>query len=62
MKNNPEIEIPEKEKEQLKADSDVAYWSKEYDISPEDLKNKGYNVGIHDKIIESYLQKQVNAH
>jgi len=62
MKNNPEIEIPENEKEQLKHDSDVAYWSKEYDISPEDLKNKGYNIGIYDKIIESYLQKQVKAY
>jgi hypothetical protein len=62
MKNNPEIEIPENEKVQLKDDSDVAHWAKEYDISPEDLKNKGYNIGIYDKIIESYLQKQVKAY
>ena len=57
MKSNPEIEIPENEKKQVKENSEVAYWSKKYDISAEDLKNKQYNVGIYDKIIESYLQK-----
>jgi hypothetical protein len=56
MKNNPEIEALDKQIAQVKEDSDIAYWSKEYDISPEDLKNKGYNIGISDKIIESYLQ------
>jgi hypothetical protein len=57
MKNNPEIEKDlDKQIAQVKEDSDIAYWSKEYDISPEDLKNKGYNIGISDKIIESYLQ------
>lgn len=54
---NIEIEIPENEKIQVKENADVAYWSKKYDISVEDLKNKGYNIGIYDKIIESYLQK-----
>ena len=57
MKSNPEIEIPENEKKQVKENSEVAYWSKKYDISAEDLKNKEYNIGIYDKIIESYLQK-----
>jgi hypothetical protein len=56
MKNNPENENLDKEIAQVKEDSEIAYWSKEYDISPEDLKNKGYNIGISDKIIESYLQ------
>jgi len=59
MKNNPEIEIPEKEKIQVKENADIAYWSKKYDISIEDLKNKEYNVGIYDKIIESYLHQGV---
>jgi hypothetical protein len=57
MKNTAEIEIPENEKKQVKENSDVAYWSKEYDISAEDLKNKGYNIGIYDKIVDSYIQK-----
>jgi hypothetical protein len=57
MKSNPEIEIPENEKKQVKENSEVAYWSKKYDISAEDLKNKKYNIGIYDKIVESYLQK-----
>lgn len=57
MKNSPEIQIPENIKVQLKDDSDIAYWLKEYDISAEDLKNKDHNVGIYDKIIKSYLQK-----
>ena len=56
MKNNREIENLDKQIAQVKEDSDIAYWSKEYDISPEDLKNKGYNIGVYDKIIESYLQ------
>jgi hypothetical protein len=59
MENNPEIEIPEKGKIQVKENSDIAYWSKKYDISIEDLKNKEYNVGIYDKIIESYLHQGV---
>jgi len=56
MKNHAEIEIPDNEKKQVKENSEVDYWSKKYDISKEDLKNKNYNVGIYDKIIESYLQ------
>jgi hypothetical protein len=56
MKNNPEIEIPENDKKQVKENSDVPYWSKKYDISAEDLKNKKHTVGIYDKIIEKYLQ------
>ncbi|HAL80838.1 MAG TPA: hypothetical protein DCO83_00265 [Mucilaginibacter sp.] len=56
MKNNPEIEIPENEKKQVKENSDVAYWSQKYDISAEDLKNKKHSIGILDKIIEKYLQ------
>jgi hypothetical protein len=56
MKNHAEIEIPDNEKKQVKENSEVDYWSKKYDISKEDLKNKKYNVGIYDKIIESYLQ------
>jgi len=59
MKNRTDIEIPENEKKQVKENSEVDYWSKKYDISQEDLKNKKINVGIYDKIIESYLQ---NAH
>jgi hypothetical protein len=57
MKSKPEIKIPENEKKQVKENSEVAYWSKKYDISAEDLKNKEYNIGIYDKIIESYIQK-----
>jgi hypothetical protein len=56
MKNRTDIEIPENEKKQVKENSEVDYWSKKYDISKEDLKNKKNNVGIYDKIIESYLQ------
>ncbi|BAU55745.1 hypothetical protein [Mucilaginibacter gotjawali] len=56
MKNRTDIEIPENEKKQVKENSEVDYWSKKYDISKEDLKNKKINVGIYDKIIESYLQ------
>ena len=58
MKNKAVIEIPENEKVKVKENSEVAYWSKKYDISAEDLKNKEYNVGIYDKIVDSYLQKQ----
>ncbi|MDR3697242.1 hypothetical protein [Mucilaginibacter sp.] len=56
MKNRTDIEIPENEKKQVKENSEVDYWSKKYDISKEDLKNKKNNVGIYDKIIETYLQ------
>jgi hypothetical protein len=56
MKNNPEIEIPETEKKQVKENSDVSYWSEKYDISAEDLKNKKHTIGIYDKIIETFLQ------
>ena len=57
MKNRSDIEIPENEKKQVKENSEVEYWSKKYDISKEDLRNKKINVGVYDKIIESYLQK-----
>lgn len=57
MTNRTDIEIPENAKKQVKENSEVDYWSKKYDISQEDLKNKKINVGIYDKIIESYLQK-----
>jgi hypothetical protein len=59
MKNSPEErqnQTLDSQKKQVKEDSEIAYWSKEYDISPEDLKNKGYNIAIDDKIIQSYLQ------
>jgi len=56
MKNKTEIEIPENEKKQVRENSEIDYWSKKYDISSDDLKNKKYNVGIYDKIVESYLQ------
>lgn len=61
MKNRPEIEssaieLPEDKKALVKENSDLDYWSKEYDISAEDLKNKGYNKGVYDKIVESYIQ------
>jgi hypothetical protein len=56
MKNNQKIEIPENEKIKVKENSEIAHWSKKYDISPEDLKNKEHTVGIYDKIVESYLQ------
>ena len=56
MKSNSEIEIPDNEKVQVKENDDVDYWSKKYDISAEDLKKKAYNIGIYDRIIESYLQ------
>jgi hypothetical protein len=61
MKNRPEIlsseiELTEDKKALVKENSDLDYWSKEYDISAEDLKNKGYNKGVYDKIVESYMQ------
>ena len=40
MKNHTEIEIPENSKKQVKANSEVDYWAKKYDISMEDLKTK----------------------
>jgi hypothetical protein len=58
MKNHTEIEIPENSKKQVKANSEVDYWAKKYDISMEDLKNKENNIGIYDKIVQSYLQNR----
>jgi hypothetical protein len=57
MKNNIKTEIPENKIMQIRENSDTAHWSKKYDISAEDLKNKEYSIGIYDKIIESYIQK-----
>ncbi|HWZ02644.1 MAG TPA: hypothetical protein VNX40_03475 [Mucilaginibacter sp.] len=58
MKNHTEIEIPENSKKQVRENSEVDYWAKKYDISMEDLKNKENNIGIYDKIVQSYLQNR----
>ena len=57
MKNFSESEIAEIEKVQVKDNSEAAYWSKRYDISVEDLKNKNPRTGIYDKIVQSFIQK-----
>jgi len=57
MKSNQEIEVLENEKKQVKENSEVAHWSKKYDISAEDMKNGHFTRGIYDKIVESFLQK-----
>jgi hypothetical protein len=57
MENIIKAENTEINKAQFNEHSDISYWEKEYDISPEDLKNKEQLVGIYDKIVKSYLEK-----
>ena len=57
MKSNQEIEVLENDKKQVKENSEVAHWSKKYDISAEDLNNGHFTRGIYDRIVESFLQK-----
>ena len=57
MENIIKTETPEINKMQIRENSDIAYWAKEYDISAEDLKSEEHHKGIYDKIIESYLEK-----
>ena len=40
---------------QIKAINEDTYWSKEYGISLENLKNMDYNTGIFDKIVDSHI-------
>ncbi len=43
---------------QIKAINEDTYWSKEYGISLENLKNMDYNTGIFDKIVDSHIKTQ----
>jgi hypothetical protein len=43
---------------QIKAINEDTYWSKEYGISMENLKNMDYNTGIFEKIVESHIKTQ----
>jgi|HubBroStandDraft_1064217.scaffolds.fasta_scaffold3354224_1 hypothetical protein len=61
MKNKEEIELPEAEISQINENYEDKYWSKEYEITPEDLKKKGYHTGVYNKIVDAYINKQ-NLH
>ena len=43
---------------QIKAINEDTYWSKEYGISTENLKNKDYQTGIFDKIVDAHIKTQ----
>ena len=43
---------------QIKAINEDTYWSKEYGITVEQLKNMDYDTGIFDKIVESHIKTQ----
>ena len=43
---------------QIKAINEDTYWSKEYGIPMENLKNMDYNTGIFEKIVESHIKTQ----
>jgi hypothetical protein len=45
---------------QIKAINEDTYWSKEYGISLENLKNMDYNTGIFDKIVDSHIKTQTS--
>ena len=58
MENKVQIEYPENDIVQIKAINEDTYWSKEYGIPLEYLKNKDYNTGIFDKIVEAHIKTQ----
>lgn len=43
---------------QIKAINEDTYWSKEYGITAEQLKNMDYDTGIFEKIVESHIKTQ----
>ncbi len=58
MENKSQIKQSESDMVQIKAINEDTYWSKEYGISMENLKNKDYKTGIFDKIVDSHIKAQ----
>ena len=58
MENKSQVKYPESHKVQIKAINEDAYWSKEYDIPMEHLKNQDYNTAIFDKIVDAHIKAQ----
>jgi hypothetical protein len=58
MENQAKISSPENDISQIKAINEDTYWSKEYGISTENLKNKDYKTGIFDKIVDAHIKTQ----
>jgi len=58
MENQKKISSPENDMIQIKAINEDTYWSKEYGISSENLKNKDYKTAIFDKIVDAHIKSQ----
>ena len=52
METNVKLENQKREISQIKANSEDEYWSKTYDVSPEQLKETGSLLGISEKILK----------
>ncbi|ASU33893.1 hypothetical protein [Mucilaginibacter xinganensis] len=59
MHNNIRTETQNREIFQIQANSEDEYWSKKYEVSTEDLKGKGMNIGISDKILKAISKNKV---
>ena len=56
MENTVHTEYTENDKIKIKEINEDSYWTKEYGISMEDLKKTGSNIGIFDKIVDTYIK------
>ncbi|MGZ3873857.1 MAG: hypothetical protein ACXVJD_13125 [Mucilaginibacter sp.] len=60
MENNISVENQNREISQIQANAADEYWTKKYDVSPEELKEKqGSHIGIIAKILEVTSKKKV---
>jgi hypothetical protein len=58
MENKTQTKQPDSDIVQIKAINEDAYWSKEYGISLESLKNQDYKTAIFDKIVDAHIKSQ----
>jgi len=58
MENKTRSKHPESDMIQIKAINEDTYWSREYGISTENLKNKDYQTAIFDKIVDAHIKSQ----
>jgi len=58
MQSKTQTKRSESDIVQIKAINEDTYWSKEYGITMENLKNMDYDTGIFDKIVESHIKNQ----
>ena len=58
MENKNRTKPAESELVQIKAINEDTYWSKEYGIPEESLRNQSYDTSIYDLIVDTHIKTQ----